>query len=383
MEEVVYLDQVRLIAVDHPSDVGVYPNERFASVPPFPDFQVIASRGARLPLGAWDDRGRDLRGELRARDRRYVTGFPSLPFRGFAGLHGVELEIGAWDTAKPLRLLLHGFTDYFTATSVYAAHQAGIIAIPPYLEAQDVAGRWDRVVDDLGFPAGLARTMVADLTGRLPAGTKRVRILTNLRIYWDQILLDTTPEANLTRLSEVPLAEATLGFHGYPREMRGDPPSDISYVYEDVSRTGPFSQHAGYYTRYGDALKLLAAADDRFAILGSGDEVQLEFDPSPLAPLPAGWTRDYLFYADGFAKDMDFYAAHGYTVEPLPFHAMRGYPYMGAETYPREGAHLQYQLDMNTRQVSGRGASSYRFDYRREAAATPRKRPEPSKVIRK
>ena len=165
--------------------------------------------------------------------------------------------------------------------------------------------------------------------------------------------------------------------------MRGDPPSDIRYVYEEVSRTGPYAQHAGNYTRYGDALGLLAAADDRFVILGSGDEVQLEFDPSVLAPLPAGWARDYLFYADGFAKDMDFYAAHGYTVEPLPFHAMRGYPYKGAETYSREGPYLQYQLDVNTRQVSGRGASSFRFDFRREPAATPGKRPEPSKADRK
>ena len=366
MEEVVYLDQVRLIAVDHPSGVEVYPNERFASAPPFPDFKVISSRGARLPAGAWDDRGRDIRRELRARDRRYVTGFASLPFRGFAELHGVELELGVWDPAKPLRLLMHGYTDYFTATSVYAAHQSGVRPIAPYLQAQDAAGRWHHIVDDLGFPAGLARTMVTDLTGRLPAGTKRLRILTNLEIYWDQILLDSSPEANLTRLSEVPLAGAALGFRGYPRELRGDPPSDIRYVYEDVSRTGPYARHAGNYTRYGDALELAAAADDRFVILGSGDEAQLEFDSSRLAPLPAGWTRDYFFYADGFAKDMDFYAAHGYTVEPLPFHAMRGYPYKGAEAYSREGPYLQYQLELNTRQVSGRGASSYRFDYQRE-----------------
>ncbi len=374
MEEVVYLDNARLIAVDHPSDVGIYPNERFASVPPFPDFQVIASRGARLPSGAWDDHGRDVRSDLRARDRRYVTGFRSLPFTGFAELHGIELELGAWDPAKPLRFLLHGFTDYFTATSVYAAHQAGIRAIPPYLEAQDAAGRWIRVVDDLGFPAGLARTMVADVTGRLPAGTKRVRLLTNLKVYWDQILLDTTPEANLARLTEVPLAGAALGFRGYPREVRGDPSADIRYVYEEVSSTGPYARHAGNYTRYGDALRLLTNADDRFVIFGSGDEVRLEFDSSALAPLPAGWTRDYLFYADGFAKDMDFYAAHGYSVEPLPFHAMRGYPYMGGETYPQEGPYLQYRLDVNTRQVSGRDAPSYRFDFRTEPAGPLRKR---------
>ena len=56
MEELIYLDQVRLLAVDHPADVAVYPNEYFASQPPFPAFKVIASRGARPPLGAWDER---------------------------------------------------------------------------------------------------------------------------------------------------------------------------------------------------------------------------------------------------------------------------------------------------------------------------------------
>jgi hypothetical protein len=373
MEEVVYLDQVRLLAVDHPADVAVYPNERFASGPPFPDFRVIAARETRLPLGARDERGNDLMRELRARDRRYVAGFRLLPFAGFAELHGVELELGPWDPSQPLRLLMHGFTDYFTATSIYAAHQSGIRPVPPYLEAQDGAGRWKRVVDDLGFPAGLARTMVADLTGRLPAGTRRVRIMTNLRIYWDQILLDTTPEAGLGRLTELRLAGAALDFRGYPREVRGEPASDIGYVYEEVSRTGPYARHAGNYTRYGDVSELLGHADDRFVILGSGDEVRMEFDPSGLAPLPEGWARDYFFYADGFSKDMDFYAAYGYTVEPLPFHAMRGYPYRDGEGYPLEGPYLKYRLDTNTRQVSGRNGSSLRFDYRREAGPVPRR----------
>jgi hypothetical protein len=99
----------------------------------------------------------------------------------------------------------------------------------------------------------------------------------------------------------------------------------------------------------------------------------MEFDSSRLPPVPAGWTRDYLFYADGFEKDMDFYAAYGYTVDPLPFHAMRGYPYIGGETYPQTGPYLKYRLDLNTREVSGRAISSYRFDFRREPTAPPRK----------
>ena len=45
--------------------------------------------------------------------------------------------------------------------------------------------------------------------------------------------------------------------------------------------------------------------------------------------LPQGWTRDYFFVANGYEKDMDFYAAEGSTVDPLPFRKMGSYPYPG------------------------------------------------------
>jgi len=32
--------KTRLLAVDHPDDVDVYPNEYFASNPPYPEFKV-------------------------------------------------------------------------------------------------------------------------------------------------------------------------------------------------------------------------------------------------------------------------------------------------------------------------------------------------------
>src|SRR4029077_7566499 len=84
MEETVYLDQVRLLAVDHPSNVEVNPNERFVSAPPFPEFRVIATQNARVPAGAWDDKGKDILQLLVKRDRKYVTEFEGLPFAGFA-----------------------------------------------------------------------------------------------------------------------------------------------------------------------------------------------------------------------------------------------------------------------------------------------------------
>src|SRR6201998_2554565 len=214
MEETVYLDQVRLVAVDHPSSVEVNPNERFVSAPPFPEFRVIATENAKPPAGAWNDRGKNVLPLLAKRDRKYVTEFEGLPFTGFAKLHWIELDLGAWDPAKPLRLLLDGYTDYFTATSMYSADQAGIKVIAPHVEAQDARGKWVKVVDDMGFPAGLARTMVTDLTGKIPAGTRRIRITSNLKIYWDRIRMDQTPPLAGIRVNEVPLATAELAFLG-------------------------------------------------------------------------------------------------------------------------------------------------------------------------
>ncbi|HYL68504.1 MAG TPA: FG-GAP-like repeat-containing protein, partial [Candidatus Limnocylindria bacterium] len=363
MEELDYLDQARLIAVDHPAEVEVYPNEYFASEPPFPKFKVIASGEAHPPVGAWDDRSRDILPLLLERDHKYVTNFPDAPYQGFAGLHTIELDLGPWDSSRPLRLLMDGFTDYFSANSMYAAWQAGIRPVPPYVETMDDSGKWIRIVNDMGFPAGLPRTMVADLTGKLPRGSRFIRITTNLRIYWDRIRVDNSAPDLPFKLTEVPLASARLRFRGYPRVVEGRTRNDLSYVYEEVSATGPFTRQTGNYTRYGDVTELVRASDDEYVIFGSGDEVAMDFDATHLPDLAEGWTRDYFFYADGFAKDMDFYAAHGDTVTPLPFHTLKPYPYPVGVSYPEDERHLKYMLEYNTRGVAGPAGDTFRFQY--------------------
>lgn len=366
MEELDYLNQVRLLAVDHPADVVVYPNAHFAMYPPFPAFRVIAARGAHPPLAAWDSQGKNVLPLLLKTDRQFVKGFTSLPYDGFANLHWVELDLGPWNAHDPLRLILDGFTDYFSASSLYAAWQAGLKPISPYVEALDSSGHWRRVVNDIGFPAGLERTMTADLTGKLPLSTRRIRIVTNLKIYWDRILIDNSPANTPYRVSEVPLAGAQLQFRGYPKYIEGSTPADLSYIYDEVSSTGPYAQQTGNYTRYGDVLPLLKAADEEYVIFGSGDEVALSFNPSSLPKLPTGWTRDYFFYADGFDKDMDFYAKFGSTVAPLPIHLLHSYPYPRGAGYPDDLRHLEYLLLYNTRAVSGSPPSSYRFNYHKD-----------------
>jgi hypothetical protein len=230
LEESVYLDQVKLLAVDHPADVGVYPNEYFASNPPYPPFKVVISNNdeTRPPAGAWDEHGHDVLPDLLA--HRFFGDFKLLSFQGFAEPHSLELDLGEPYNGGPLWLLMHGEIEYYSATSMYAADQAHLRPFAPYLEAlvepsklpRDSAKagferarlqpchqgcsliaalaaegsaakrKWLRIIDDLGFPAGGPRTMTADLTGKLPVGTKRIRITTNLQIYWDSILISRT-----------------------------------------------------------------------------------------------------------------------------------------------------------------------------------------------
>jgi hypothetical protein len=358
MEEAVYLDEVKLLAVDHPIGFNVYPNEYFASNPPFPAFRVIESREAQLPAAAWDEHGHDLIPALR--EHKYFGDFELLPFHGFTKTHSLELDLGEPYRGGPLVLLMHGETEYFTATSVYAAHQAKVEAIAPYVEAL-TDGRWVRIIDDMGFPAGGPRTITPDLTGKLPPGTRRIRITTNLQVYWDSILIDRSPQDGKVHLNSIPLESAKLSFYGHPRQIEGEPRGNVKYVYEQVSPTGPFARQSGDYTRYGDVLPLLTSFDDRFVVFGTGDEIALEFNPATLPPLPAGWTRDYFFQVNGYEKDMDFYAADGFTVEPLPFKAMKSYPYH--EPYPLDREHLDYLLEYNTRHVSGNEERGYSYNY--------------------
>jgi tetratricopeptide (TPR) repeat protein len=395
LEEAVYLDQVRVLAVDHPADLDVYPNEYFASNPPYPEFRVVVSKreDARPPAGAWDEHGHDVLPDLLA--HRYFGDFALTQFQGFARPHSLTLDLGEPYRGGPVWLLLHGEVEYFSANSMYAASQAGVQAISPYVEAlvgneKGANGKWVRVIDDMGFPAGGPRTMTADLTSKLPRGTQKIRITTNLQIYWDSILVSRTAQGNTrgilfdrlragsrpagesaglrddaakVKTTPVPLVRADLGFHGFPLKIEGTPPGNVQYIYEKTSATGPYTRPIGTYTRYGDVLPLLTALDDELVVFGSGDEVRLDFDPSELPPLPQGWVRDYFFAAFGYEKDMDFYAAEGNFVAPLPFLRMGDYPYEPGKSFPLDDAHVNYLLEYNTRHMSGNEQRGYWFDY--------------------
>jgi tetratricopeptide (TPR) repeat protein len=362
MEEVNYTDQLRLVAVDHPGDVQVNPDERFLDDPPFASGRVVASSRVRLPAGAWDGEGRDVLDVISRRDHQFASGFTPLPYDGFSNLHALTLDLGPLDAESPLRLLMTGYINYFSATSLYAAWQAGLKEIPPYVEAQLPDGSWQRIPGDAGFPAGLERTIVVGLSSKLPAGTRRIRLMTNLQIFWDQVLIDQSANAE-SRTSEAPLVSAALRYRGHPKEIDLPSTGDLEYDYNVVSLTGSYQYERGSYTHMGDVTPLLKAIDNRFVVFGSGEEIAAEFDVTHLPALPAGWKRDYFFYANGYEKDMDWWDASPFTVSQMPFHGMSAYPYPQSEKYPDDPDALTYQLNWNDRFDSGEPVHSYHFNF--------------------
>ena len=214
-----------------------------------------------------------------------------------------------------------------------------------------MAGRWRTVVRDIGIPVGRPQTVTVDLAGRLRPGEHEVRIVTNMRIYWDRVLVATAAPIDDFQIRRLDPMTATLRARGFSAEVRPDGRDPALYDYARVTLASPWKTMPGRYTREGEVRPLLTNADDMFVIAKPGDEIAVAFDAAAAGPLPDGWTRTFLLLADGFSKEMDINSASPDGVEPLPFHAMTAYPYRAPEHYPDTPEHQQYQAAYNTRVV--------------------------------
>ncbi|HXG65943.1 MAG TPA: ASPIC/UnbV domain-containing protein, partial [Blastocatellia bacterium] len=349
LEEVLYIDRLQLIAVAHPSDVEVYPNEGLVG-PPFPPFKLYATRGARPPVAAFDDKGNDVLARISRMDRQYPDDFKLRKIRGYAEEHTLTLELGHTGDKRAL-LLLTGWTDYAFSSDNVAAHQAGLAMRPPALQVKNAKGEWQTVIENIGIPVGRPQTMPVDLTGKFLSASREVRIVTNMRVYWDQVLVDTSDGNFSTRMTRLNPVTAELRWRGFSAEVTPDGREPYGYDYERVSFTSPWKVFPGRYTREGDVRPLLLRTDDMFVVSRPGDEIALSFDATALPPLPRGWKRTFLLYSDGYSKEMDINSASPDQVAPLPFHAMTQYPYRAPEAYPNTPAHRAYIQRYNTRVV--------------------------------
>ncbi|HET6203391.1 MAG TPA: FG-GAP-like repeat-containing protein [Planctomycetota bacterium] len=357
LEEVTYADALSLLAWDHPSDVEVLPDERFAASPPLPSGEPLAIRDRVHPLRARGEGGEDLLGAVLRADRTYAGPKALEPrFLGYAKPHALELDFGERalslaDGGGRAFLFAWGWVEYPYSRINLGASQAGLRMEAPSIEVPDGKGGWRTALPEFGYPAGLPRWMAIEVTSILREGHARIRLRTNVEVYWDEIFLARVGAAEV-RTTAIAPDSADLRACGYPREFSPDGKAPRLYDYGILDRGFPFFRSLpGHYTRHGDVRELLASSDDRFAIFGRGEEIALRFDPAALPPLREGWTRAFALRAEGYCKDMDPCTGGGDAVEPLPFRAMSSYPYGPDERYPDDPAHAAYRAVWNTRRV--------------------------------
>ncbi len=349
-----FFDHVSLLVVDHPPDTEVWVDERFARDPVSLD--TVVTGPSRTVTRVWDDAGADVSELVAKRDNRYVASFDEGTHQGVAQPHYLELELDevveTWDAVS---LLAYGWV-YPTDSSINVALGQGKHPIPRgvAMEALDAKGRWVVVHPDLGFPAGKLKTMVVDVP-RLPDGRRprRLRLRTNLEIYWDWIAQAPRLEPDLRRETRLAPVTADLRFRGYSRtELLGPRGFEVP-DYEIANNRPRWRDLVGFHTRFGDVRELLAAVDDRYVIMNAGDEMRLRFAAPP--PPEAGWRRDYVLIGDGWVKDGDFNTTHAKTVGPLPSHDQPVYdPAASAvlEDDPVYRRHADDWLNWHTRYVA-------------------------------
>jgi hypothetical protein len=349
LREVAYLDQIKLIAVDHPENLEIYSSEKF-KFPPFPEFRLYGVSERVHPKQAVDQRARDVLERIAKTDQRYPDEFQR-DFGGRAETHSITLDfpdLAGYDDAV---LFLRGWVDWADASTITAAGQNARDALfGPYLEVEDAQGNWVRAIADVGLPAGRPRTIAVDLSGKFVSASRRVRITTNMCVYWDEIFAATGTSAPQAVLTELVPSESELRFRGFSEvEIHPERTQPEMFHYGRLRPTSMWNPTAGLYTRFGDVRELLTTIDDRMVIMGAGDALTLRFDAAALPPVADGWRRDFLIFVDGWAKEQEANTAFGDSVEPLPFHQMSAYPYGPGEKYPTGPRHEAYLREYNNR----------------------------------
>jgi Flp pilus assembly protein TadD len=354
MEESAYVDRLELLAIDHAWPQRVFPDERLTVSGPPPSQKLLAIGPPIFPRRARGPRDQECTRGLIEADRRYAYAPPlDRRFYGYCEPHRLVLEFGdslaSLATDEPVFLFIRGSMEYPYSQTVYAAAQAGVHGEPIRVERLTRTGEWDTVVPDAGAPGGTDRTIAVDLTGKSDGENLTLRLTTNLELYYDQVFLAREIARPEVCVRSIPLASAELRRVGFAREVSPDGQLPLIYDYHISEATASFHVLRGAYTRYGPVQELLAEFDDRYVLVGPGDEIALRFDATRLPAVSEGRVRSFVLVSHTYCKDMDLYTATPQTLWPLPFRGMSRYPYSAPERFPETEKHRAVRAAYNTR----------------------------------
>jgi hypothetical protein len=361
LREVLYLDEAKLVVVDHPPGTEIHATSKLRPGSPFPPHELVTLHKPRALRKATDGQGRDVTALVSENDRRMLSPArlrgPQL--RGLAEPHQVTLDFGPLEREAPLVLALTGWLRFGGGmANVAASHDPNLPFPFPMLEAEvasaDGTGlHWVAVDVTVGAPAGKTKTMLVDLAGRLPSGVRRLRLSAAFELHWDRIALFERASGATTRVVSLRPASTDLHWRGYSEFESLSWQFPLTPDYGKVVPTANWTiTPSGWCTKYGPVDELVEKEDNALALIAGGDELTLRFAASALPPKNDGTVRDYFLYSVGWDKDADFHCELGWLVEPLPWHGMDSQRY-GREARP-PSADDAWTRKWNTRWVGPR-----------------------------
>lgn len=339
LREALYLDEAKLVVVDHPPGTEVHSTDKLVPGPPFPKGGIVTLGARKNLLAAKNHQGADITAALVETDRNMAspTQLHIPQRRGMAEPHSIELDFGPLETQRPIALALTGWLRFGGGMANIAASHLPDLPFPfPVMEVER-NGQWEKVDVTVGAPAGKTKTIVVDLENKLPAGARKLRITASFEIHWDRAaLFQKVGEAN-TRVTTIAPTKTDLHWRGFSDFENLPWTQPLTPAYEKVNSEPNWRLNvSGWSTRYGAVDELIAKRDNALAIINGGDELTLRFDTASVPAKPQNQSRHFFIYTDGWDKDADFHVATGTRVEPLPFHGLNYQRYHLPQERPAE-----------------------------------------------
>ena len=348
-DELFYLDSASLLVVDHPVGTDVYTSMTNYLNKGYTGQIYTTVTGALLtPVSAINERGEDVLAAILWQDGIFTPGVNGNASPSWDEIiqNQLTLNLGDLSEAKEIKLVITGMVDWGPADTYYEwiskfqeAAASGLITedtpITPMAKMEILAsdGTWIEAPQDRQIPIPsdyTARTFTVDLTGLFPQETSNyvIRFTNFWNVTYDYIGIDISTQQDIT-ITTIKPTYAELG------------------QFWEITP----SESTGAFTRYGDVTMLLQETDDMFVIGRQCDKVNLQFYIDDLPELADDMERSYFFVVACWFKDPPEAWGYGftYTVDPLPFLNMTGFPYTNSETYPYTQAHLDYLKEYNTR----------------------------------
>ena len=193
--------------------------------------------------------------------------------------------------------------------------------------------------------------MTLDLTGKLRPTDRKLRIESNMELYWDCIFLaQHLPGARLAlKTSPVRSAIYTRSATRANTLPTGGKPTLLDY--DNVDQSTGWKLMDGDYTRYGEVGELLAEADDCYVIMAHGDEVTLRFPVKAFGPVPRDCCRTFLLKTDSYCKDMDLHTCAPGRDRTAPVPCDERLPLHRGRTLPGDRKDPLYCARYNTRKI--------------------------------